>query len=93
MADNSTRTDQPDRQHDGSINDFSGGFNKPYRAKQDTEWCESPQAGPGGKGEPLPKGAIALFDRVPAPNGGADWQDAMYEGQVRYVHPDLFEPA
>lgn len=89
----STRADQSDRPHDGSINEFSGGFNKPYRARQDTEWCDSPQAGAGSKREVIPKGAIALFDRAPASKGEGDWQDAMYEGQVRYVHPDLFEPA
>ncbi|MGI8548431.1 MAG: hypothetical protein ACR2M1_14075 [Gemmatimonadaceae bacterium] len=87
MAEN-TRTDQA-----GSINEFSGGFNKPYRAKQETEWCDSPQSGSSGKREPIPKGAIALFDRAPTSKGEGDWQDAMYEGQVRYVHPDVFEPA
>lgn len=91
--DNSRASGASGQEQPRGIGSFQGGYSRPYRAARETEWTDSPQGGPESRREVIPKGAIALFDREPgsAGAGDRDWQEAMYEGQLRYIHPSAFE--
>jgi hypothetical protein len=73
---------------DDSTNDQS--YDRPYIANTDTQWISNPNAPNPTTGQ-IQAGDRAYFNRDP--DLLATWQDAVYDGSRRFVHPGDFSAA